>query len=421
LIQIRKALNTLFNRIKVRGFLTIYAHAIKAIKYNHISIFSFVTDWVPGLLTNNTRVNGAITAYKKYMAQSKTLLKRSQLKAIADTYQKVLPLAYFIRKRKRITHKYRFPSISLSILDSYTWLHECVCLKIPSIQICDTQSHLEKASYPIIANQRSIAFSQLIVNLAIEVCNTALLSSHLNFIAFYKYHGKKSFITSFTKKHNIRKKTLALTLAELVYSRNQHEYKKSQKQWLYKLKPFIRYGLEQERLWYEYRLWKSYRRSNQHKRFVQKPLISNKRTYIFNNRFFTYQVKDLISTKTTLQMPYQRQYKKMLRRHIWNNFMFLKKVNLRLTKLTTGRKGRQRYMKYRESIKTIRKLLNQMLISILSLKKALSRMRKQKRRFLNQTTVITREIKIRIICSFFPIYFIWLTQTKFNEFPKAIL
>jgi ribosomal protein S2 len=52
IIQIRKALNPVFNRIQSRGSLLIYAQSFKAFKFNHEAVFTFVTSWLPGLISN---------------------------------------------------------------------------------------------------------------------------------------------------------------------------------------------------------------------------------------------------------------------------------------------------------------------------------------------------------------------------------
>jgi len=84
------------------------------------------------------------------------------------------------------------PSISLSLSDCSIWLHETSCLKIPSIQICDTQSAYQKISFPIVANQRSVSFNYLILTLFSETCNFSLLYEHLFFLNFHKkFENKK--------------------------------------------------------------------------------------------------------------------------------------------------------------------------------------------------------------------------------------
>src|SRR6201999_2041814 len=49
---------------------------------------------------------------------------------------------------------------------------------------------LQFISYPIISNQKSKVFTLFILYLAAEVSNTALMSTHLNFLSFYKQAGK---------------------------------------------------------------------------------------------------------------------------------------------------------------------------------------------------------------------------------------
>jgi len=118
-------------------------------------------------------------------------LSRQQNIKIQKKYVTPFPNASSLIKKRKPTRYLRYPSISLSLLDNLIWLNECQCLNIPSIQLCDTQSFFDKIIYPIISNQRSIAFSLFLTHLAVEVGNSSLLSPHLEFLSFFKYAGHR--------------------------------------------------------------------------------------------------------------------------------------------------------------------------------------------------------------------------------------
>ena len=204
-IQIRKSLNAVFQRVKYRGCFLIYAQAFNALKLNHANVFIFANAWLPGLISNYRRTIIPLYTYRKYNAQMLPVLTRPQLETMGTITYRAVPKAYSGTIKRRIPP---IPSISLSLLDSYTWLNECHNLGIPSIQICDTQSYFDKVSYPIISNQRSVPFSYFIIHLFAEACNAALLDNRLYFNNYYneidKVHNSRTFSYKANKKNTLR-------------------------------------------------------------------------------------------------------------------------------------------------------------------------------------------------------------------------
>jgi ribosomal protein S2 len=415
IIQIRKALNAIFHKVRYRGSFTIYAQAFKALKMNHRSVFSFITDWVPGLLSNYKRVTTAIKAYKLYNARTQYFLRRPQANAITHTHIKLIPTASTFRPKKRPSFIPKIPAISLSILDCSIWLHECVCLRIPSILLCDTQSHISKATYPIISNQRSIAISNLIVYLAAEVCNTSLMSSHLDFLSFYNYRGF-GFIRSKTRIKQIMYTKL---LSSKWFKLLQHRYKRDSK------RIFMSYRLEFPRLKKKIirksfrKLRRAPRRSfrffNQHFQNKQLALSYNKPTYIFNNRFFTYQIKDLIKNDATLYLAKYRHYFNLIRHKIYKHIRKLLKFLLHLNKCFRHLRKRRYFRTYGEYFKPLKELCHLMIITILGLKKALSRKKRLKRPYITKVPLKKRDIKSLMVCSFL------LSPNSFNILRESTM
>jgi ribosomal protein S2 len=400
MIQIRRALNTIFHKVRYRGTLTIYAQALKALKLNQESVFSFVTTWIPGLLTNYKLVTTAIQAYKIHLATSIFFLKRPQLKAINQINLNSLPLASTIRNRYKIPHIPKFPSISLSILDCPIWLNECECLGIPSIQLCDTQSPFQKVTYPIISNQRSVVFTNLIVHLAAEVCNTSLISSHLEFLSFYQYHNQKIFAANLQKK-----RVYSFDVKHLVtYSHVKRGLRRNRKKrWFSRHMLSYLYSYE---ISYEHelrgimRMKRHSKRITQHYSQIKKPLIINKHTYIFNKRFFTYQVKDLINNKITPLNFVSKQYYSLIHHKIWAFIVHIKAVYNRLSLLFKWLYRRKFYRYYWRLNKTLRKLYHQVIVMLLGLRRALSRKRREKRKYITMVSLKKRDISSLILCSF---------------------
>jgi len=191
IIQIRKALNTLFKQMLSRGSFLIYAPAYESLKLdNRNVVFTFVTSWLPGLISNYKQVITALSYNKKAVSlYGPQLFKRTQADALIGTKFKPVPNVSAILRPSRVTRFPRVPSISFSVADSFIWLNECHNLNIPSIQICDTRSLFDKIQYPIISNQRSIPFTQLLINVFSETCNYALIFEHFHFTIFFKSLG----------------------------------------------------------------------------------------------------------------------------------------------------------------------------------------------------------------------------------------
>jgi len=186
IINIRKALTALYHRIKNRGTMLIYAEIKNQLKITNDAVFVFVNSWLPGLLTNYRKMSLVVASNKFHRTTFEPLLSRPQLHAIQNTKIKAIPVVNARFKRGLQPRIPRVPSIAFSPSENFIWLNECLCLAIPSIQINDTQSFTNLVTYPIIANQRSIPFTNLMVNLFSETCNRALTEEHLSFKQFYK-------------------------------------------------------------------------------------------------------------------------------------------------------------------------------------------------------------------------------------------
>lgn len=191
-IQLRKAINALFYRMQARGTFLIYAEAHNALNLNHDSVFIFANSWLPGLLTNYRRVSLSVAVNKFHKSRIYPFLSRTQLTATNNIRLKPFLRSILRFKKGKVPRIPKLPTISFSVLDNFIWLNECHNLKIPSIQLCDTQSFFDKVTYPIVANQRSVPLTYLLVHLFSEVCTNALLDSHLAFISYYKYLSKKN-------------------------------------------------------------------------------------------------------------------------------------------------------------------------------------------------------------------------------------
>jgi small subunit ribosomal protein S2 len=177
LIQIRKALNLVFNATLCRRTLLIYSQAHKGIKIDNNAIFTFVNAWLPGLLTNYRQLITSMYKNAKNLGRFGAIhLSNPQLEALrVFSHRSKLVPSLIARKSKKVRYG-NVPNLSLSLLDSPTWLNECHSLEIPSIQLCDTQSLYDHVTYPIVSNQRSIPFTRLIISLFTETCAYALIT-----------------------------------------------------------------------------------------------------------------------------------------------------------------------------------------------------------------------------------------------------
>jgi ribosomal protein S2 len=205
IIQLRKAINALFHRIQTRGSFLIYAEEYNALKMKHDSVFVFVNSWLPGLLTNYKRVIISVAVNTFHQATVKPLLSRGQLEAVQASKFTPFPTARVIYDKTLFPRIPKLPSISLSISDNFIWLNECHNLGIPSIQLCDTQSNFDLITYPIVANQKSVPITYLLIHLFSEISNNALMQDHLAFSSYYKYHAQMKIWRTRLKTRRIRK------------------------------------------------------------------------------------------------------------------------------------------------------------------------------------------------------------------------
>lgn len=434
IVQIRKALNAIFQRLKYKGSFTIYASALKALKMNHGSVYSFITAWIPGIISNYARVTKSIMSYKRYIAHAQHLAKRPQMEAVIATNINPFPKASSLQEKRKVPFIPRLPSISLSVLDSDIWLNECNCLGIPSIQICDTQSNFEKITYPIISNQRSMNFSYLIVYLAAEVCNTSLINSHLEFLSFYKYHGSKMLSFNLKPSKIIPPICMIRDVFNTRYDEKGEDFDSRHRYWLHQLfyQPTVKkvtniarryvFHLKRKSPWLK-RLVRKYKPQGGLlfppnpliRPKAAKSLILNKQTYIFNNRNFTYQIKDLINNApSNIQFGTSKQYYKMIHHYLWVSIQYLKRINNHLSLLGDKARKRKFYRKYGDLLRSVRHAYHYIIVYNLSLKTALSRKKRENRRFITMISFNKRDIKSLTVCSFL------LSQgTKF-EFLKNI-
>jgi len=177
LIQIRKALNLVFNATLCRRTLLIYSEAHKGIKIDNNAVFTFVNAWLPGLLTNYGQLITSMYKNAKNLSRFGAIhLTNPQLEALRAFSHRSKLVPSMIGRKANKTRYGNIPNLSLSLLDSPTWLNECHSLQIPSIQLCDTQSSYDRVTYPIISNQRSISFTRLIISLFTETCAYALIT-----------------------------------------------------------------------------------------------------------------------------------------------------------------------------------------------------------------------------------------------------
>jgi ribosomal protein S2 len=194
LIQIRKALNVVYSKIIGRGSLLIYARANKSQFIETDTVYTFVNMWIPGLISNYKRVITSIHKNVRALHNFGSIyLTRPQLDALDATRYHASLLPSNVKKVNRYRRFARIPNISLSVLDSFIWLNECESLAIPSIQLCDSQTFIDNVTYPIIANQRSVPFTRLIIGLFSEICAYALMSEH--------FYVKKMKLTSVNLRH----------------------------------------------------------------------------------------------------------------------------------------------------------------------------------------------------------------------------
>lgn len=177
LIQIRKALNLVFNATLCRRTLLIYSQAQNGIKFDNNAVFTFVNAWLPGLITNYRQLIISLHRNAKSLYRFGAFyLTNPQLQALQVFSHRPKLLPSLIRRKIFKVRYGNIPNLSLSLLDSPVWLNECHSLQIPSIQLCDTQASYDCITYPIISNQRSIPFTRLIISIFTETCAHALIT-----------------------------------------------------------------------------------------------------------------------------------------------------------------------------------------------------------------------------------------------------
>ena len=350
-IQIRRALNVLFKRINTRGSFLIHANPSNGLKIHQNSVFIMITSWLPGILTNYKHLILSLRRHKHKKDIFSFYLKRPQLHAMENVSILAVPPSQKIVKarRRRVPS---LPSISLSVSDSNIWLNETLSLGIPSIQICDTQSHLQKISYPIIANQKSITFNFLILSLFSETCNYSLIFEHLYFLSLYKHLNVQKTIKKKIKRKTLRyfylsksKKNDFLSLRNY-YSR----LKRSHKSWLYRKKR------RHKRKRIKFRIRFRHKFSNKRKRissiFRKKysPFSQNFKKYRYflsmnfiksSNKIFKIKIRKTNKVIKINFKPSKKSYQKIIKNKI-------SKINNILTK--KKRKFKQKIQKIKNNI-----------------------------------------------------------------------
>jgi len=280
-IQIRKALNSIYHRVFSRGSLLIYAQAYKATKFNHGSVYTFVTSWLPGLISNYKQVAGTLAFHRKIIPEyGHAFFSRPQLDALSASKTE-FNLQMYKTLFDRLPSRYaKIPSISLSVLDDFVWLNECHNLGIPSIQICDTQSFYDLITYPIVSNQRSVPFTYLLIQLFSEICNHAIMTEHFQFA---NYVPSEIYLNQFIR----RPEPIYHRLARRDFPSHVSRFEKS---YLLKYKvisPLVTYKN------------KTHLSSLNRFRFVKE-----QRIFVYNEYTYYYQIKDILRTSGPVKLEY---------------------------------------------------------------------------------------------------------------------
>jgi ribosomal protein S2 len=277
-IQLRKALNSLFNKMLYRGSFLIYAQAHKSLKIDHNAVFTFVNSWLPGLISNYKQMITALSQNRNILSYyGAEFFKRPQLDALAASYTNPVLKPSAILHPKRRSRFARVPTISLSVLDSPIWLNECHNLAIPSILVCDSQSAYDKVTYPIVSNQRSVPFTYLIINLFSEACNYALMFEHLHFAFFYKY---LDVLTRFKKN---------LNHSRYIQYRNLNT---RNNRYLNKKEVFGKYFATTANHYTKVFLDRAFKEIQKLNFRKDSDTVISKNTFVFNKRFFSYSIRD---------------------------------------------------------------------------------------------------------------------------------
>jgi len=336
IIQLRKAINALFHRIQTRGSFLIYAEEYNALKMKHDSVFIFVNSWLPGLLTNYRRVviNVAVNTFHK--STVKPLLSRGQLEAAQSTKFTPFPTARVIYDKTLFPRIPKIPSISFSISDNFIWLNECHNLGIPSIQICDTQSTFDLIAYPIVANQKSVPITYLLIHLFSEISNNALMQNHLAFSSYYKYHAQTKIWRSRLSPRRFRRITnlrrLRSGILNNITNRENLIHAASIRN---KLGKRIYIDLAKKYRARYFRRIQPRQRKLKRLQNKNKNIIISKRTFHFNNHLFAYEVRDIVTNKKLQRKDKHLSsinYNKSIRNILWSAFKSVQKLHKVITK-----------------------------------------------------------------------------------------
>lgn len=239
-------------------------------------------------------------------------------------------------------------------------------------------------------------------SLSAEVCNTSLLSAHLEFISYYKYHNNKSFTSALNRDYTIPGDIYTLyryrKRAKLAKRANRYSrmfvrdyFREKLKKAIKKLKKnldFYRSKLNRrnKRLFWKFnKIFKKEKHS----------IIINRKTYVYNRRFFTYQLRDTISNKTTLFVK-NFSFLTLIKQRLWNHIMLIKNTLILWFKLFSH-KSRFRRRKYRFLLHKLsnkfRRYFTYIIVRLLGFKKALYRKRRIKVRYITMIKIHKYDIK----------------------------
>lgn len=170
--ELRKMVNRIFKAVKLRKGVAL----LNGRRYGWRRFFTFIFEkWLPGFFTN-FHLN--MTEMIGYFIKRRFLTRRQKaramsLKAMCLDKNFLASFRYDNRELKQRENKLinfmKLPSVSLSLIDNTVWLRECQKEGISAIQIIDSNSQIERVDYPIISNQKSVAFLSFITALAKEI------------------------------------------------------------------------------------------------------------------------------------------------------------------------------------------------------------------------------------------------------------
>lgn len=208
IIHLRKAIQAVYSKVCNRGTLLIYVQTINSIQITYPGTFTYVTDWMGGILTNYRYLMHLINLQQTILSLTGPFIHRDRYNATLVAQHKGVPagLAVKIGKTSPLSLA-PIPSISFSLREGFIWLNECNSLGIPSVQLCDTTSRFDKISYPIICNQEAFGLANVITHLFTEVCSMGLLKEHLLFRSLIlHYNSARRSIKDLVLKRRKRNK-----------------------------------------------------------------------------------------------------------------------------------------------------------------------------------------------------------------------